>query len=166
MKNTNTYPTIAIVAIIFFTAGCRSNRTVTKSPYPTNKPVVVVTTSPGNLPPGQAKKVYGTQSAKPFAPGQRKKYYRSTTTIPLILVRTPQIVLTKHPEAGYYFRNAEGLIYWQGEDSRLYLDPSHISKVKYTTKEYEDWKNNGKSTAKNNAAKPKESRKNSNKKSK
>jgi len=28
----------------------------------------------GNLPPGQAKKVYGTQSSKPFAPGQRKKY--------------------------------------------------------------------------------------------
>ncbi len=25
------------------------------------------------LPPGQAKKVYGTQSAKPFAPGQQKK---------------------------------------------------------------------------------------------
>jgi hypothetical protein len=28
----------------------------------------------GNLPPGQAKKVYGTQSAKPFAPGQQKKH--------------------------------------------------------------------------------------------
>ena len=25
------------------------------------------------MPPGQAKKVYGTKSAKPFAPGQRKK---------------------------------------------------------------------------------------------
>jgi hypothetical protein len=27
----------------------------------------------GGLPPGQAKKVYGTKSAKPFAPGQQKK---------------------------------------------------------------------------------------------
>lgn len=26
------------------------------------------------LPPGQAKKIYGTKSAKPFAPGQRKKH--------------------------------------------------------------------------------------------
>lgn len=26
-----------------------------------------------DLPPGQAKKVYGTQSAKPFAPGQQKQ---------------------------------------------------------------------------------------------
>lgn len=25
------------------------------------------------LPPGQAKKIYGTKSAKPFAPGQRNK---------------------------------------------------------------------------------------------
>ncbi len=25
------------------------------------------------LPPGQAKKIHGTKSAKPFAPGQRKK---------------------------------------------------------------------------------------------
>lgn len=26
----------------------------------------------GQIPPGQAKKMYGTQSAKPFAPGQNK----------------------------------------------------------------------------------------------
>jgi hypothetical protein len=29
-------------------------------------------THPHGMPPGQAKKVYGTQSAKPFAPGQQK----------------------------------------------------------------------------------------------
>lgn len=28
---------------------------------------------PHGMPPGQAKKVYGTKSAKPFAPGQQKK---------------------------------------------------------------------------------------------
>jgi len=27
----------------------------------------------GKVPPGQAKKIYGTKSAKPFAPGQQKK---------------------------------------------------------------------------------------------
>lgn len=27
-----------------------------------------------HLPPGQAKKIYGAQSARDFAPGQRKKY--------------------------------------------------------------------------------------------
>jgi len=33
----------------------------------------VVITNGNNLPPGQAKKVYGEKSAKRFAPGQRKK---------------------------------------------------------------------------------------------
>ena len=31
--------------------------------------------NPNGLPPGQAKKKYGTQSAKPFAPGQQKKVF-------------------------------------------------------------------------------------------
>ncbi len=29
---------------------------------------------PGNLPPGQAKKIYGAQSARDFAPGHQKKW--------------------------------------------------------------------------------------------
>lgn len=33
--------------------------------HPHNKP----------MPPGQAKKKYGTKSAKPFAPGQQKKHH-------------------------------------------------------------------------------------------
>jgi hypothetical protein len=28
--------------------------------------------SPGHIPPGQAKKIAGSQSAKPYAPGQQK----------------------------------------------------------------------------------------------
>lgn len=38
----------------------------------TNKKTVVVQSKP--LPPGQAKKITGSQSAKPYAPGQRKKH--------------------------------------------------------------------------------------------
>lgn len=30
---------------------------------------------PANLPPGQAKKLYGAQSARDFAPGHMKKFY-------------------------------------------------------------------------------------------
>ncbi|GAA4300970.1 hypothetical protein [Compostibacter hankyongensis] len=46
------------VIIALLTAGC-SYRTVSHRS--------------GKVPPGQAKKIYGTQSAKPFAPGQQKK---------------------------------------------------------------------------------------------
>ncbi len=42
----------------------------------TKKVTVVrpVTVKTKTLPPGQAKKVTGSQSAKPYAPGQRKKH--------------------------------------------------------------------------------------------
>ena len=33
--------------------------------------------APRNLPPGQAKKIYGEKSAKDFAPGHQKKNYNS-----------------------------------------------------------------------------------------
>ena len=39
----------------------------------THKVVIVKRTPAKSLPPGQAKKIAGTQSAKPFAPGQQKK---------------------------------------------------------------------------------------------
>ena len=38
----------------------------------------VMVTNQQSLPPGQAKKIYGTKSAKPFAPGQRKKAYNNS----------------------------------------------------------------------------------------
>lgn len=40
------------------------------------EPTVIIVDNrvPQNLPPGQAKKVYGYKSAKVFAPGQQKKY--------------------------------------------------------------------------------------------
>lgn len=35
--------------------------------------VMVVNQKPKNAPPGQVKKMTGSQSAKPYAPGQQKK---------------------------------------------------------------------------------------------
>jgi PBP1b-binding outer membrane lipoprotein LpoB len=35
--------------------------------------VMVVHPKPKNIPPGQMKKMTGSQSAKPYAPGQQKK---------------------------------------------------------------------------------------------
>ena len=36
-------------------------------------PVVVVDSKPKKAPPGQVKRMTGSQSAKPYAPGQQKK---------------------------------------------------------------------------------------------
>ncbi len=50
-----------------------------RNSYP--KKVIVTSGNTKGLPPGQAKKVYGTQSAKPFAPGQQKKSGSTTVVI-------------------------------------------------------------------------------------
>jgi hypothetical protein len=46
---------------------------VTLSVGCTRKVVVVKNPTVKSLPPGQAKKMTGSKSAKPYAPGQRKK---------------------------------------------------------------------------------------------
>lgn len=51
---------LCLFMIVFAGSSCHTHKTT------------VVTTKP--LPPGQAKKITGSQSAKPYAPGQRKKH--------------------------------------------------------------------------------------------
>lgn len=50
---------------------------LTISSCKTSRKVVIVKqpTKVKTLPPGQAKKITGSQSAKPYAPGQQKKKY-------------------------------------------------------------------------------------------
>jgi hypothetical protein len=127
---------VALFALAFVLTSCSSSKTTTKK-YPAEK-----TTTPNstNLPPGQAKKVYGTKSAKVFAPGQQKKqgkYY------PLIIVRTPAIVILRHADGRYYYKNEENYIYWQGNDDRFYLDEQYLEKVQYDKNELESWKHKG-----------------------
>ena len=99
--------------------------------------------NPENLPPGQAKKVYGGKSARVYAPGQRKKYaYRR---FPLIIRRTPDIIIRRTNDGRYYYRNSEGLVYWNGYDDRLYLDEKFLKGMEYDQNEYNDWKYKGKS---------------------
>ncbi|MGV3588140.1 MAG: hypothetical protein ACO1OF_14130 [Adhaeribacter sp.] len=55
-------PLVLVLALVLIVSGCRTNQ-VARVYHPAGK----------QLPPGQAKKVYGHQSAKAFAPGQQKK---------------------------------------------------------------------------------------------
>lgn len=56
MKNTRAYLLFALAATLIF-GSC----------------TVYHDANGHRIPPGQAKKMYGTKSAKPFAPGQQKK---------------------------------------------------------------------------------------------
>lgn len=73
MRN-NIFPLVfASFILLAALAGC-SSRAVIRSPFP-------APSASKGLPPGQAKKVYGHQSARAFAPGQQKKntYYPAAT---------------------------------------------------------------------------------------
>jgi hypothetical protein len=59
--------------VVFFPKKEKKSTSVVFFPKKTTTRPVYRTDNVGNLPPGQAKKIYGEKSAKRFAPGQRKK---------------------------------------------------------------------------------------------
>ncbi|HET9435112.1 MAG TPA: hypothetical protein VFO37_15205 [Chitinophagaceae bacterium] len=152
MKTTKVLQAVGLLLIFVIAVSCRSNRSTTGRQYPRNPPTETTTkTTPvyvdaGNLPPGQAKKIYGSQSAKAYAPGQQKKY---ANRHPLIIVYTPGIVINRYSDGRYYYRNTAGYTYWKGYDGRYYIDEKHLKGMEYEVSEYDDWKVKGQ---KNNKA--------------
>lgn len=128
MKLSTFVQAVAIMILLAIAASsCRTSRQAPRE----NPPVVVksektVVVTSEKLPPGQAKKVYGDKSAKEYAPGQQKKQVYSRK-FPLIIIRTPDIVIKKHNDGRYYYQNSEGYYYWQGSDDRFYLDATAVS---------------------------------------
>src|SRR4030095_3805859 len=131
MKTTKVLKAISLLLILVIAVSCRSSRSTSGRQYPRNAPTETPTKTTtvyvdgGNLPPGQAKKVYGSKSAKAYAPGQRKKY---ANRYPLVIVYTPGIVIKKHSDGRYYYRNTAGYTYWKGYDGRYYLDEKHLDR--------------------------------------
>ncbi len=149
MKTSNVVQ--AVVLMILLAIAAMSCKTSRQSPRESQPPVVVnskktVTVSNEKLPPGQAKKIYGDKSAKAYAPGQQKKNGNSTT-YPLIIIRTPDIVISKHSDGRYYYQNSVGYYYWQGNDDRFYLDEKHLSQVDYNEDQFNEWKSKGNSNS-------------------
>ncbi len=112
--------------------------------YPNERPVVVYTPPPQDLPPGQAKKVYGGHDAREYA--HAKKYHKKKYVpvygqrgYPLIIIRTPDIVILRNNYGRPYFRNRDGLFYWLRDDNRFYLDERYIRDVEYDEDEYRRW---------------------------
>jgi len=143
--------TVSLFSILIIAVSCRSSRPVYEERYPPREypsypppPPPVYYPNPQNLPPGQAKKVYGDRSAKSYAPGQRKKYGNSYHRYPLIVIRTPDIIISRYNDGRYYYRNPDGYMYWKGYDDRFYLDEKYLNDNRYDENEYNDWKYKGK----------------------
>ena len=161
MKTTKIPVTISLLLILIIAGSCRSSRSTTgkqypRNPtYPTETPTRTATVSVnGNkLPPGQAKKIYGGQSAKAYAPGQTKKY---GNRYPLVIVYSPDIVISRHIDGRYYYKSKAGHTYWKGSDGRYFLDEKHLKEIEYEEGEYEDWKFKGQKNDKAQESKGKE----------
>lgn len=159
MKTINLLRALSLLLILAIAVSCRNSRSTTGRQYPRNPSTETPTqTSPvyvdgGNLPPGQAKKVYGGQSAKAYAPGQRKKY---ANRYPLVIVYSPAIVIKKHSDGRYYYINSAGYTYWKGHDGRYYIDEKHLKGLNYEVSDYDDWKSKGQKNNKAQEAKGKE----------
>ena len=165
-------PVTGLITMAALIVGCRTAKTTTTNPPPkvvivqsekSDPGVRIVTGSTANktLPPGQAKKVSGDKSARAHAPGQLKKaagdqsavahapgQQKKVTIIkkqyPLIIVKTPALIVHKHSNGKYYYRNNDGLYYWKGDDGRYYLDQYDLGKVEYDEKSYKEWSAKGK----------------------
>src|SRR6185436_1341855 len=111
---TSVFTQTAFLLVLLGFASCRSAKNSSPTPPVKEKPVVVVSnpSTPSNLPPGQAKKIYGDQSAKSHAPGQQKKRV-SKVYYPLIIIRTPDIIVNRYDDGRYYYKNPQGYFYWQ-----------------------------------------------------
>jgi hypothetical protein len=73
VKKTILTPALLLIAALMLFSCSRNT-----SP---KKVVITSSKNPHGLPPGQAKKVTGSQSAKPYAPGQQKKSGGTTVVI-------------------------------------------------------------------------------------
>ncbi len=142
MKTTNLLKTVSLSLIFVIAVSCRNSRSTTGRQYPGNPPTETTTKTStvyvdgADLPPGQAKKIYGSKSAKAYAPGQRKKH-------PLVIVYTPGIVIRRYADGRYYYTSTAGYTYWKRSDGRYYIDEKHLKGIEYEASDYDDWKMKG-----------------------
>lgn len=150
MKTSTILPTIFLLTGLLAFSSCRTTRDGTDHrhpnsgyPYPERRhyPDYPYDEYPvyRSMPPGQAKKIYGDKSARRYAPGQQKKYRYPNRHYPLIIIRTPDIVIYKYDDGRLYYRNPEGWTYWLAPDNRLYLDEKYIDKTTYPDEDYREW---------------------------
>ncbi|HJS54277.1 MAG TPA: hypothetical protein VJ765_07025 [Chitinophagaceae bacterium] len=173
MKMIKILQAVSLLLILMIFVSCRSSRPTTGKQYPRGYPTEPYPEYPGrdypvyksypkNMPPGQAKKVYGGRSAKPYAPGQRKKHGYTYRQYPLIVTRAPGIVIHRYNDGRYFYRNPEGYTYWKGYDDRFYLDEKYLNDEEYDENEYNEWKNRGRKSYGNDYQKGKNKSKNKN----
>ncbi len=117
-------------------------------PSPRDEPVVVtkdgrvisrdgkVIDHAGNLPPGQAKKVYGSKSARVYAPGQRNKQGNVYNSFPPLRILIDERYAQRDKHRRLYYIDQNQYVYWRANDGYYYLDSKYKESKK--NKKYND----------------------------
>lgn len=74
----------------------------------------------------------GGSYSEPYPPRQ--------TNFSLIIRSSPGMVVNRYHDGRYYYRNANGYMYWKGNDNRYYLDRSYMNRGRYDRGQYNAWK--------------------------
>jgi hypothetical protein len=78
------------------------------------------------------------ETVPPPPPAPRKTY--NYNYVRLVITPSAGFVMNRYPDGRFYHRDANGLLYWKGHDNRFFLDRSYLSRIKYDSWEYEQWK--------------------------
>ena len=108
-----------------------------------------------NLPPGQAKKIYGSKSAKEHAPGQRKKQngnngsdgiwgdngtYGNNGNYPPEVITVEDRYVQRDNQGRLFYVDQNGNVYYRRNDGRYYLDRSSVRGNRDNSNYENDWK--------------------------
>lgn len=75
---------------------------------------------------------------QPPPPAPPPRYYASAA---LIISPRPGFLMKQDASTGrYYHRSAGGYLYWKGYDNRFYIDRTHLSRLSFSEREYDEWK--------------------------
>ncbi|HEY6504133.1 MAG TPA: hypothetical protein VIZ28_09180 [Chitinophagaceae bacterium] len=58
----------------------------------------------------------------------------------LIISSSPGLVVLRHPNGMYYYRDQRGFIYWRGYGNQYYLDRRYVNKSHNGHSQYHRWK--------------------------
>jgi hypothetical protein len=72
----------------------------------------------------------------------------NNSRVSLIVSPRPGFTMNRTTDGRHFHRSPQGLIYWQGQDNRFYLDKAQVRKVRYNQREYREWKRFGKKYSK------------------
>ncbi len=120
MQHQKLYKWLLAVLAVGFLASCARTNYPDSRPYPQDNGVYYPNNR--NMPPGQAKKVYGHQSARVFAPGHQKHRQPPYGYRPPVVIVISDRLAYRGSNGQWYYDNEYGYRYCRNRDGKYYLD--------------------------------------------